>query len=85
MLNCKGAQVITVDPSSGATGSDGVLQVHLVEDANGVWYPLELKSGKGPAYAQFDYIGGYTGANSSVKFDNSLLIFPADYAQESTV
>ena len=35
VLNCKGAQVITRDPSSGFTGSDGVLQVHLVEDAGG--------------------------------------------------
>jgi len=79
------AQVLKVRPSHGGspTPVDGVLMVHLIEDADGTLFPLELFAGEGfPDGARFDAVGDST-LGTTVTLDDSLLLFPGCYAQET--
>jgi hypothetical protein len=79
--SCKGAQMLLGIPGGGASPVTGILMVHLVDDAPGVLFPLELIPGNGPIGAQFDKIGDAT-LGTTVHIDNSLLVFPDVYSQE---
>ena len=94
---CKGAQVLlamqgkaynpastTVITTTSPTGTpaSGVLMVHLVEDADGVWFPLQLTAGGLAVACQFDAIGD-SAIGTTVNVDDSLVLFPCLYSQET--
>ena len=75
VLYYKGASLLS-------TGSSGLLAVHLTEDADGVWYLIDLHAGSGIFACEFDLIGD-SNYGTTVALDGNLYVYPASYKTAS--